>query len=99
MGTLPWVRLALPMSTEGRRIPARLSGFISGALRLENGGVVEVDEAWTLAKGFKFWKGVFRSALKGYLGNALVTVQDGRAAMAASGLSKAQFFEQYGFVL
>jgi len=29
----------------------------------------------------------------------VVTVHDGRAAMAASGLSKAQFFEQYGFVL
>eukprot|EP00966_Prymnesium_polylepis_P059356 1375791-Prymnesium_polylepis.1 len=88
-----------PTEEDGRPIPARLSGFISRALRHEDGGVVEVNEAWTLKKGWTFWKGVFRSIMKGYIGNAAVTVHDGRAAMAASGLSKAQFFEQYGFVL
>ena len=78
----------------------------------KNKYVIDLD--WALVKGTGFWKrlvaalkffflGGFFRALKtiyaSYFRNVSVTIYDARAMEAKEGLSKAEFFEKYGFVI
>eukprot|EP00966_Prymnesium_polylepis_P145333 3356228-Prymnesium_polylepis.1 len=92
-------KLELKKTPVGDYMRVRLNGHVLPELVPPRGEVLEIDEGWMEASGWKFLKGLLNHMFntQDFPAN-LCTIHDGRELMKESGLTKAEFFAKYNFV-